>query len=100
MAPLVHSDRRTPYRLGGPSPMRQARAVDAARAPASDLAVDGEHPDGAAERSPRHWWAWIVGAYLAIGAVLTLLATLGERNVLEPLPEGAVLDGLSPVLDV
>jgi Mannosyltransferase (PIG-V) len=80
--------------------MRQVRAVDAARPPASDLAVAGEHPDGATERTPRRWWAWIVGAYLAIGAVLTLLATLGERNVLEPLPEGAVLDGLSPVLDV
>ena len=74
--------------------MRPSRAIEAARPQTPVLEAEP------AQSNPRFWWAWIAGAYLAIGTVLTLLATLGERNVLEPLPEGAVLDGLAPVLDV
>jgi hypothetical protein len=74
--------------------MRQPRAVEPVRPQAPILEIEP------AQSNPRWWWAWIAGAYIAIGTVLTLLATLGERKALEPLPEGAVLDGLAPVLDI
>jgi hypothetical protein len=76
--------------------MRQPRAVDAAPPVEARTNLDPV----STQRAPRYWWIWIIGAYLGIAAALTLLATLGERRPLRALPQGDVLDGLAPVLDV